>query len=114
MSSRPDLPVAKPYGFPTSQKTRPLILNQLEKAMRPDDSGERALPWVPAGTLHEMGDFIYHDTGTSPRARDGTRDDRVLALAIALEMYRLRGHHPDRKRKRTARPKPMYPWLEAA
>jgi hypothetical protein len=102
LSSRPDLPTAKPYGFPTNQKTRPLILNQLEKTMRPDD-GERVLPWLPAQTVHEMGDFIYHDTGTSPRARDGARDDRVMATAIALEMYRLRGEHAARRRPKATR-----------
>jgi hypothetical protein len=96
MSSRPSLDVAKVYGFPTNQKTRPLILNQLEKSMRPDEHGERVLPWLPAQTVHEMGDFIYHDTGASPRARDGARDDRVMCTAIALEMYRLRGSHADR------------------
>jgi hypothetical protein len=113
MSSRPDLPTAKTYGFPTNQKTRPLILNQLEKSMRPDESGERALPWLPARTVHEMSDLIYHDHGTSPRARDGTRDDRVLCTAIGLEMYRLYGTHPDRRAVKHTR-KPKRHWLRAA
>jgi hypothetical protein len=34
LSSRPDLPVSKPFGFPTNSKTRPLIVNQFEKAIR--------------------------------------------------------------------------------
>jgi hypothetical protein len=113
LSSRADLPMAKPFGFPTNQKTRPLILNQMEKAMRPDEGGERALPWLPASTVHEMGDFIYHDSGASPRAREGTRDDRVMSTAIALEMYRLRGEHPERRRVKKTRKPPRH-WLRAA
>ena len=93
MSSRPDFVEAKPFGFPTNMKTRPLILNQLEKAIR-----ERSLPFLTRLFLNEARTFVYHDTGTSPRAQDGARDDCVMALAIALEMYRLRGEHADRAR----------------
>jgi hypothetical protein len=98
MSSRPDKPVAKVFGFPTNTKTRPLILNQMEQALR-----EQALPSVPGGLLSEMAEFVYHDHGTSPRARDGSRDDRVLAAAIALEMYRLYGNHPGKPRRKGRR-----------
>ena len=98
MSSRPDKPVAKTFGFPTNTKTRPLILNQMEQALR-----EAALPRIPGGLLSEMAEFVYHDHGTSPRARDGSRDDRVLAAAIALEMYRLYGNHPARPRRKARR-----------
>lgn len=96
MSSRPTLDVAKVFGFPTNVKTRPLILNQFEKAVR-----EQTLPYVTRSLLDEMKTFNLFDTGTSPRAQDGAHDDCVMACAIALEMYRLRGEHPDR-----ARPKP--------
>ncbi len=88
LSSRPDLPTAKPYGFPTNQKTRPLILSQLEQALR-----ERSLPYVSNDLLFQMEEFVHHDSGTTPRARDGSHDDCVIAAAIALEMYRLRGEH---------------------
>jgi hypothetical protein len=94
LSSRPDLPISKPYGFPTNMKTRPLILNQLEKAAR-----ERLIPYVTSELLFEMESFVYHDTGTSPRAQEGANDDLVMAYAIGLEMYRLRGHHPHRPRR---------------
>lgn len=100
LSSRPDLPTAKPFGFPMNTKTRPLALNQLEKAVR-----QRSLPFVSDGLLWEMESFVYHDHGASPRAQEGAHDDRVMALAIALEMYRLRGEHPDRKRRRQPQPK---------
>lgn len=108
MSSRADLPEAKPFGFPTNVKTRPLILNGLDKALR-----ERVLPWVSSDTLFELENFVLHDTGTSPAAANGMRDDRVMSLAIAVEMYRLRGHHPDRpERRKPRRPNKSYPWLE--
>jgi hypothetical protein len=94
LSSRPDLPVSKPFGFPTNTKTRPLILNQLEQAVR-----ERTVPWLTGQLLSEMQVFVHHDNGPSPRAQDGSRDDCVMAAAITLEMYRLRGEHPNRQRK---------------
>jgi hypothetical protein len=98
LSSRPDLPVSKPFGFPTNTKTRPLILNQFEQAVR-----ERTLPWVTAKQLSEMQTFVYHDHGTSPRAQEGSRDDAVLGSAITLEMYRLRGEHPDRQQRKSTK-----------
>jgi hypothetical protein len=91
MSSRPDMPIAKTYGFPTNSKTRPLIVSNIDKAIR-----ERTLPWVTSRMLTEMEDFVHHETGTSPRAAPGCMDDCVIAGGITLEMYRLRGHHPDR------------------
>lgn len=98
LSSRPDQPISKPYGFPTNTKTRPLILNQLEKALR-----ERALPYVTNDLLYQMEEFVHHDHGTSPRAREGNHDDCVLACAIVLEMYRLRGEHEHRPRRKPRR-----------
>lgn len=110
MSSRPDLPTAKPYGFPMTSKTRPLVINQLEKAIR-----ERSLPFVPQNLLAEMVTFVHAETNPSPRAQDGCNDDCVMAASIALEMYRLRGAHPERearikRRKRVREKKSMYPW----
>lgn len=96
MSSRPDMTEAKPFGFPTNSKTRPLIVNGLEQAIR-----ERTLPGIPGGLLSEMQTFVRHDTGTTPAAQKGTRDDRVMAAAIALEMFRLRGTHPRRRQRKT-------------
>ena len=107
LSSRPDLPVSKPYGFPMNVKTRPLVLSQLEKAIR-----EHALPGLPQRLLDESLTFVYADTTPSPRALEGCNDDAVFAAAIALEMYRLRGHHPDRHKplERVHKPKRSYPW----
>lgn len=98
MSSRTSFQEARTFGFPTNTKTRPLILNQLEQALR-----ERSLPRVPQTLLDEMGEFVYHDHGTSPRAREGSRDDRVMAAAITLEMFRLYGAHPERRVRKSRR-----------
>ena len=108
MSSRPDKPIAKPFGFPTNTKTRPLILNQLERHLR-----EETLPWVTNDLHHEMTEFVHHDHGVSPRARDGSRDDRVMACAIAYEMFRLYGDIGGKRRtERRPKKKPVaaYPW----
>lgn len=91
LSSRPDLPISKPFGFPTNLKTRPQILSQLDRAIR-----ERSLPYVTHDLLAEMGSFVEWQHGTSPRAQEGANDDLVMAFAITLEMYRQKGHHPDR------------------
>jgi hypothetical protein len=105
MSSRPTMDTAKAYGFPANPKTRPLILNQLEKATR-----DFALPYVTENLLYQMEEFVHHDSGTSPRARAGSHDDCVLAASIALEMYRLYGEHEHRPRKRAKKPLKAYPW----
>lgn len=94
LSSRPDKPISKPFGFPTNTKTRPLILNQLEQALR-----ERSLPWATDDLLYEMSEFVHHDHGP-PRAREGSRDDRVMACAITLEMFRMFGSHPAKRKAR--------------
>jgi hypothetical protein len=94
LSSRPDLPTAKPFGYPMNQKTRPLVISQLEKAIR-----ERTLAAMPQTLWDEARTFIHAETNPSPRAQDGCNDDAVFAAAIALEMYRLRGHHPKREKR---------------
>lgn len=109
LDNRPDLPTAKPYGFPMNSSTRPKVFNQIGAAIR-----ERTLPYLSDSLLHEMEDFIEAEHGTTPRARDGAHDDCVMAAAIALEMYRLHGVHPEREKRRAARPRrerrSQYPW----
>jgi hypothetical protein len=97
---RPDFKQNITYGFPITTKTRPLIINALEVAIR-----EEALPHIPMETILECKTFVRRDTLPSPRAADGTNDDRVMSLAGALEMYRRYGSHPldvrtSRKRKK--------------
>lgn len=98
LDTRMDKPTAKPYGFPMNVATRPKALGQLDQAVR-----ERTLPFVTDSLLHEMEDFIEHAHGTSPRAREGSHDDLVMAAAISLEMYRLYGRHAAKPRHRPRR-----------
>jgi hypothetical protein len=112
LSSRPDKPITKTFGFPTNVKTRPLILNQLERHLR-----ERTLPWVTNDLLHELTEFVHHNHGVSPRAREGSRDDRVMAAAIGLEMFRLYGDIGGKRRtekKPKRKPQSSYPWQRVA
>lgn len=106
--SRGDLPEHKPYGFPMTSKTRPLVLEGLERAVR-----ERAIPYLTPGLVGEMGSFVHRDTNPSPRAQDGANDDRVMAFAIACELYRQFGAHEHQWRPaKTRRPARLYPWQE--
>lgn len=98
LSSRPDLPTAKPYGFPTNTKTRPHILTQVQKALR-----EGSVPWMTAELQAQLENFLNFETGTSPRAAEGHHDDLVMAFAIALEVYRRKGHHPERRARKATR-----------
>lgn len=108
-ADRPALKEAPAYGFPMTMKTRPLVINQLEAAIR-----EKSLPWIPRGLLQECLTFVYAKTNPSPRAQEGCNDDRVLAMSIACEMYRQYGSHPERKRPiRSRKRRPEYPWLAA-
>jgi hypothetical protein len=106
---RPDWKQNITYGFPISMKTRPLIISALERAIR-----EHALPHIPMQTILECKTFIRADTLPSPRAAEGTNDDRVMALAGALEMYRRYGEHPlDVRRSRRQKKReyiPDYAW----
>lgn len=86
---RPDYKQNLTYGFPITTKTRPLIINQLEQAIR-----ERTLPHLPHRTILECKTFVRRDTLPSPRAAEGTNDDRVMALCGGLEMFRRFGLHP--------------------
>lgn len=105
MSSKLDLSLAKVYGFPMNEKTRTLAINQLEKHTR-----DMTLPWVTNDLLYQMEEFVHHDSGTSPRARDGSHDDCVMAAAVALEVFRLYGEHEHRPRVEPDPVGTLYPW----
>lgn len=100
---RPDFKQNITYGFPISSKTRPLIISALERAIREHD-----LPHIPMQAILEAKTFVRHDVMPSPRAADGTHDDRVMALAGALEMYRRYGEHPLDVRRSRRREKKQY------
>lgn len=106
-ASRADLAEHKPFGFPMNSKTRPLVLEGLERALR-----ERTIPAIPHGLLTELQTFVHARTNPTPRAQDGCNDDRVMAAAIAMELFRQFGEHPDRPRRKPRRPVHAYPWQD--
>lgn len=97
-------PISQDYGLPMASN-RPQIVQGLATLLR-----ERLFPWMTAGHMSELGSFVYRDVAPSPRAQDGCNDDRVMSLAIAVEMYRQFGQRPDKRRtfkKRAYRPHPI-------
>ena len=105
-------PQTETLGFPMNSKTRPKVINELRTWLE-----DGLLEWVPPGLHAECLTFVHRETNPSPRAQDGANDDRVMAWAIALEMYSEFGEHEfDRKKvlrknlKRTAGTKVLYPW----
>ncbi len=102
----PEKPRISTWGFPMNTKTRPLVIEGLGRAL-----SEKTLPWLDNETLGELLTFVHAPTNPSPRAQEGTRDDRVMELAIGVELYRQRGYQP-RKIKRQMRkpPRKLTPW----
>jgi hypothetical protein len=96
--ARRDRPDSEAYGMPMNPATRPLIVNQFEQHIR-----ERTLPFVTAGLIGEMQVFVEHKTGPSPRAREGMRDDRVMAAGITLDLFRRFGMTVKRAHRRAVR-----------
>lgn len=87
-------PQAEQYGIPMGPKMRPQIVTGLAQWIK-----QQQFPWLGVGHVHELGTFVYRNTGTSPAAQDGCNDDRVMSLGIAVEMFRQFGHHPAPRKK---------------
>jgi hypothetical protein len=109
---RGDQPEAKPFGFPINVKTRSTVIEGLESALR-----EKVFDGLDRELLYELQTFVHRSTNPTPRAQEGCNDDRVLALAIAVELFRQRGFHPARQARRARRVRPAslpaYPWQYA-
>lgn len=107
IADRPDQPLMETYGFPMNLKTRPQVINQIEQAIR-----ERAIPALPRTLIMECRTFVRQKTLPSPRAQEGSNDDRVMAFGIGLELYRQFGTHEKRviRRATKTRRTPSYPW----
>jgi hypothetical protein len=93
-----DAPETGQWGFPINTKTRPQIISALGSAIR-----ERSLPWMSPGLVAECRTFVRAKSNPSPRAQDGTNDDRVMAACLALHLYSLRGYHPNARQRRKER-----------
>jgi len=100
IEDRPDFKQHVTYGFPITNKTRPQIINQAEQWIR-----ERSLPHMPLELVLECKTFVRQDVNPSPRAASGANDDRVLALCLSLELYRIYGYHARDSRKSNRRRK---------
>lgn len=106
IADRPDMHELANYGFPMNSKTRPQVINQIEQAIR-----EKTIPLMPRTLIMECRTFVRQKTLPSPRAQEGSNDDRVMAFGIALELYRQFGTHERRAVRKPRRSKPhLYPW----
>lgn len=100
---------AKTFGMPMDPKNRNQIVNQLEAWVR-----EMSIPFVTDELHYEMTEFVFHDHGTSPRARDGSHDDCVMAAGGAIDLFRRFGvtlgrAHRSKPRDNAPRPDPKVP-----
>ena len=94
-------------------KTRPKVINELRTWIE-----DQLLDEMPPGLFDECKTFVHRDTRPSPRAQDGCNDDRVMAWAIAFELYSEFGEHEHDRKKVTRtkvrkKEKPLYPWSYA-
>lgn len=70
-------------GWPTTTKTRPILLQALDDAV---DAGDI---WIRSkGTVSEMTSFVKLPGGKSG-AQEGCHDDRVMSLALAVAVLKL-------------------------
>lgn len=84
-------------GFNTSESTRPVMLSTLRSMLRDNPSYLK-----DEGLKREMRTFVVHPNG-KPAAQLGAHDDRVMAAAGVLEVWREHAQRP----LRTASKKPL-------
>ena len=96
--TRRDHPDANTFGMPMDPKNRNLIVNQIETWVR-----ERSIPFVTDDLHYQMTEFVFHDHGPSPAARDGSHDDCVFAAAGAIDLFRRYGAVLGRAHKKPRR-----------
>jgi hypothetical protein len=101
----PTRPTVVQLGYPMTSKTRPHVVAALREWIN-----DRLMPYMTPGWLAECRTFVHRETLPSPRAADGTNDDRVMAWGGALVLYGERGEFKhDRKKthlKNRRKPKP--------
>ncbi len=76
--NRTEEALSSEYGFQTTPRTKPLIINHLARYIRED-----ALRIPDRETISECISYVYDEHGAT-NAQSGCHDDRVMALAIAL------------------------------
>ena len=72
----------KRLGWLTMSANRPVLIDQLEEALRTE-----ALVLHDAATVDQFGAFAYNDDGR-PEAAEGYHDDDVMAVGIAWQVRR--------------------------
>ncbi len=82
------------FGFPMNLKTRPKVVSEIREWI-----DRKLLPCMPEGLLGEAMTCVHRDTRPTPRAEEGCNDDRVMAWAIALELYSEFGEHEHDRKK---------------
>lgn len=70
-------------GWKTTVTTRPIMLDALAGGIR-----EGSILISGTGLLNECYTFVYDNKG-KPQAQEGCHDDRVMAMAIALQVHTL-------------------------
>lgn len=76
--------LTKKFGWHTDAKSKPLMIDKLAEVIREELIG---IPCMD--TIRELQTYVIEEDGKM-NAVEGCCDDRVIALAIALMMYKLR------------------------
>lgn len=72
------------FGWSTNLKTKPIVIDNLAKTIR------EGLITIPSeDTIRECQTYVIYENGKTG-AVEGCHDDRVMALAIAVQMYMIR------------------------
>ena len=69
-------------GWETNIRTRPILISDLGMYIR-----NRDIKISDRSTINELMTFVKDEKG-KPQAQPGCHDDRVMALAIAVQMYK--------------------------
>ena len=87
------------YGFPMGAASRAKVVAELARWIN-----GKQLPWLPRRAVIESRTFVRQPTRPSPRHADGSHDDAVMSLGIALEVYDSRGEHKHDVKKKNLKP----------
>lgn len=75
-------------GWTTSAKTKPLMIDDLKYLIRKEE-----LVIYDTEIIKEFSDYVADDSGRT-NALPGSNDDRIMALAIAYQVYKKHPHNP--------------------
>lgn len=84
---------ASKLGWETSMKTRPILITDLAMYIR-----NRDIKIFDKVTIRELMSFVRTEKKPMGEAQAGTHDDTVMALGIAIQMYRRSAYTPANKK----------------